>query len=263
MKMLATILLAIATASPSFAQSSTGGEAVSPRTPTLTDSDVQAVSPALDHYIREAIRGDLWQRPQLSARDRSIVTLAALISRNQSVEMPFHLRLALDNGVAPREISEIITHLAFYSGLGNATVAVLLAKEAFAERGIGADQLPAASPPLLPIDEAAEAQRAATVEKNVGPVSPALVQFTGHVLFKDLWLRPDLAPRDRSLITVTSLIANGQAAQLPFHLNKAMDNGLTKDQAGEVIAHVAFYAGWPTAFSAVPVAAEVFKSRTN
>ena len=55
----------------------------------------------------------------------------------------------------------------------------------------------------------------------------------------------------------------GQVAQTPFHLNKAMDNGLTREQAGEVIAHVAFYAGWPHAFSAVPVAAEVFKNRAN
>lgn len=89
------------------------------------------------------------------------------------------------------------------------------------------------------------------------------MKFTGDLLFKDLWLRPDLAPRDRSLITVASLIANGQVAQMPFHLNKAMDNGLTKEQAGEVIAQVAFYAGWPNAFSAVPVAADVFKSRAN
>lgn len=261
MRILETALLTIAMISPSFAQGSTGGEAVSPR--TLTESDVQAVSPALDRYVRETILGDLWQRPQLSPRERSIVTLAVLISRNQTVELPSHLRRALDNGVTPREISEIITHLAFYSGLGNANAAVLPAKEAFEERGISTDQLPAASPQLLPIHEAAEAQRAATVEQNVGPVSPGLVQFTGDVLFKDLWLRPDLAPRDRSLITVASLIANGQVAQMPFHLNKAMDNGLTREQAGEVVAHVAFYGGWPTAFSAVPVAAEVFKGRTN
>lgn len=263
MRILAATFLTVAAATSSFAQSGTGGKAVSSGGTTQPHIDVQAVSPALDRYIQEAILGDLWRRPQLSPRDRSVVTLTVLIARNQTVDLPFHLRLALDNGVKATEIAEIITHLAFYSGLGNANAAVLLAKEAFAERGIGADQLPAASPQLLPLDQASEAQRAKTVEQNVGPVSPGLVQFTGDVLFKDLWLRPDLAPRDRSLITVASLIANGQVAQMPFHLNKAMDNGLTREQAGEVIAHVAFYAGWPNAFSAVPVAAEVFKGRAN
>ena len=110
----------------------------------------------------------------------------------------------------------------------------------------------AAAPPLLPLDQAAEAQRAALVEATVGPVAPGLVAYTRDVLFKDLWLRPALAPRDRSLVTVSALIASGQVAQVTFHLNRAMDSGLTREEAGEVIAHLAFYAGWPNAFSAVP-----------
>ena len=101
------------------------------------------------------------------------------------------------------------------------------------------------------------------MQETVGPVSPGLVEFTGDILFKNLWLRPDLAPRDRSLITVASLMANGQVEQVPFHLNKAMDKGLTQEQAGEVITQVAFYAGWPKAFSAVPVVGQVFKSRAK
>ena len=87
-----------------------------------------------------------WKRAGLSARDRSIVTLAALIARSQTTEMPYYLNLALDNGVKPREISEIITHLAFYSGWGNAVSAVAAAKDIFVQRKIGADQLPPASP---------------------------------------------------------------------------------------------------------------------
>jgi 4-carboxymuconolactone decarboxylase len=79
------------------------------------------VSAALERYTRGLVRGDLWQRPGLSPRDRSIVTLAALVARNQTVEMPYYLNLALDNGVKPREISEIVTQVAFYSGWGNAT----------------------------------------------------------------------------------------------------------------------------------------------
>ena len=223
--------------------------------------DVQRVAPALDRYTQERLLGDVWRRPGLNMRDRSIVTLAALIARSQTVEMPFYLNLALDSGVKPREISEIITHLAFYSGWANAMSAVVAAKDVFAARNIGTDQLPPAQPALLPLDEAAEADRAARVSSQFGAAFPGVVQNTTDVLFRDLWLRPDLAPRDRSLVTVSALIASGQVAQIPYHLNRAMDNGLTQTEAAEAISHLAYYVGWPNVFSAMPVAKEVFEKR--
>jgi 4-carboxymuconolactone decarboxylase len=218
------------------------------------------VAPALEKYSQTAL-AELWKRPGLTPRDRSIVTIAALIARNQTIELPHHLNLALDNGVKPSEISEIITHLAFYSGWANAMSAVASTRNVFIERKIGPDQLAAASPELLPLDEPAEERRAAVVEQQFGNVAPGIAEYTTDVLFRDLWLRPDLAPRDRSLVTVSALIACGQVAQVPYHLNRAMDNGLTRAQAGEVITHLAFYAGWPNAFSALPVAKEVFEKR--
>ena len=225
--------------------------------------DLRAVSPALDQYTQSRLLGDLWKRPYLSPRDRSIVTLAALIARDQTVQMDYYLNLALDNGVKPGEISEIIAHLAFYSGWANAVSAVGIAKDVFHKRGIGADQLPPASVELLPLNEAAEKQRATSVEQNFGAVAPGLVQYTTDVLFRDLWLRPGLAPRDRSLVTVSALIASGQVAQVSYHLNRAMDNGLTQREASEVLTHLAFYAGWPNVFSALPVAKEVFEKRAK
>jgi 4-carboxymuconolactone decarboxylase len=230
-------------------------------TPSATSSDIGRVSPALEKYATHTIQEDLWKRPGLTPRDRSIVTVATLIARNQAGELPRHIGLALDNGVKPAEISEIITHLAFYSGWGNAMSAVAAAEDVFARRDIGADQLPVALPQLLPLNEATEAQRAAGVQQNFGQVSPGVVQYTTDLLFKDLWLRPDLIPRDRSLVTVSALIASGQVAQIPYHLNRAMDNGLMKEQASEVLTHIAFYAGWPNVFSALPVAKGVFEGR--
>src|SRR5205807_2377121 len=100
----------------------------------LTRNDVRMVAPALDQYTQDRVLGDLWKRPGLSPRDRSIITLAVLITRNQTIEMPYYLVLALDNGVKPREISEIITHLAFYSGWENAMSAVAAATDVFAQR---------------------------------------------------------------------------------------------------------------------------------
>jgi 4-carboxymuconolactone decarboxylase len=114
----------------------------------LSREDVQMVAPALDKYTQDRLLGDVWKRPGLAPRDRSIITIAALIARNQAIEMPTYFNLALDNGVKPSEISEIITHLAFYSGWSNATSAVAVAKDVFAERKIGINQLPAASPAL-------------------------------------------------------------------------------------------------------------------
>ena len=230
---------------------------------TKMQEDVRAVAPALESYTQNTVRGDLWKRPELSTRDRSLVTLAALIARAQTAELPLYVNLALDHGVKPREISEIITHLAFYAGWGNAMSAIPATKDAFSARSIGADQLPSASPELVPLDEAAEAQRATRVGEQFGKVAPGVVQFTTDALFRDLWLRPDLSPRDRSLVTVAALIANGQVAQMSYHLNRAMDNGLTQAQAAEVLTQLAFYVGWPNVFSALPVVKEIFEKRSG
>ena len=92
-------------------------------------------------------------------------------------------------------------------------------------------------------------------------MAPGVVKYTTDILLRDLWLRPDLAPRDRSLVTVSALIATGQVAQLGGHLNRAMDNGLTQGQAAEVLTHLAFYGGWPNLFSAMPIAKDVFEKR--
>jgi 4-carboxymuconolactone decarboxylase len=175
--------------------------------------------------------------------------------------MSHHFALALDNGVKPAELSEIITHLAFYAGWPNAMAAVVVAKDLFHARSIDVDQLPPAQGNLLPLNEEAENQRATQVGNNFGATSPGLVQNTTDLLFRDLWLRPALVPRDRSLVTVSALIANGQTAQIPYHLGRAMDNGLTQEQASEVLTHIAFYAGWPCAFSALPVVKDVFEKR--
>ncbi len=257
------IVVAIASivlGSASWAQT---GQATGGRKSThMQTYDSRTVAPALDKYAQGPI-ADLWKSPGLTPRDRSIVTVSALIARNLTGELAHQVNLALDNGVKPREVSEIITHLAFYAGWANGTSAVTVAKDVFASRKIGADQLPQANPTPLPLHKEAEEARAASVKNQFGNVSPGLVQYTTDVLFRDLWLRPDLAPRDRSLVTVSALIAAGQAAQIPYHLNKAMDSGLTQTEAGEVITHLAFYAGWPNAFSAAGVAKEVFEKRPH
>lgn len=229
----------------------------------FTSDQVRSVAPALEQYTQDRLYGDVWNRPGLNRRDRSLVTIAALIARGEAPALTQYADLALENGVKPAEISEIITHLAYYSGWGKAMAAVAPVSEVFAKRGIKTDQLAAVRPDPLPLDEKAEADRAKRVGDQFNGVAPGLVQYTTDYLFRDLWLRPDLAPRDRSLITVAALISTGQVEQITYHLNRAMDSGLTQEQAAEVITHLAFYAGWPNAMSALPVAKVIFEKRRS
>lgn len=111
---------------------------------------VAAVAPAMAAYAERFIEKDLWNRPELSRRDRSLVTVSALISRNDTVELPHYLNVALDNGVTPVEIAETITHLAFYAGWPNATSAALVARDVFEQRHINTSSLPGENVDFLP-----------------------------------------------------------------------------------------------------------------
>lgn len=229
---------------------------------TLPDA-VGQVAPALEAYSNDGLFGTVWTGEELSMRDRALVTFAALMTRHETGNLGEHVALALDAGVTPAEISETITHLAFYTGWGNATAAAEAAAPVFEERGVTEEDLPAVDAELLPLDEEAEANRQSFVQNTYGDVSQGVVDNTEQMLFLDLWLRPALEPRDRSLVTVAALIAAGQPEQMTFHLNRAMDNGMTQEEAGAMLSHLAFYAGWPKVFSAMPVAKEVFKERSN
>ncbi len=94
--------------------------------------------------------------------------------------------------------------------------------------------------------------------KMMGDVAPKLVELTDQVLFGDIWERKELSKRDRSLVTVAALIALNRPDQLRFHLGRALENGLKKEELIEAITHLAFYAGWPNAMNAILVAKERF-----
>ncbi|HEX5183052.1 MAG TPA: carboxymuconolactone decarboxylase family protein [Allosphingosinicella sp.] len=95
--------------------------------------------------------------------------------------------------------------------------------------------------------------------KAFGHIAPPLAEITDKVLFGDVWERPGLSPRDRSLITVASLVSLYRTNELPFHLKRALDNGVTRGELVELITHLAFYSGWPTASTAVGILDRVFK----
>ena len=100
-----------------------------------------------------------------------------------------------------------------------------------------------------------------TAREEVRQVVPRLIELTETLLFPDIWERPGLSKRDRSLITVAALVATYRPEQLKGHTERALANGVTKDEIGELITHLAFYSGWPSAMSAAKVVKQVFEEK--
>lgn len=107
-----------------------------------------------------------------------------------------------------------------------------------------------------------ETKKTSTGQATLGDFSPKLMQLTDDVLFGDVWERPQLSKRDRSLITCAALVAMGKTEQMTFHFPRAIENGVTRDELIELITHLAFYAGWPSAMSAVNRAKELLAKPT-
>ncbi|PIL17860.1 hypothetical protein P775_22800 [Puniceibacterium antarcticum] len=235
-------------------------EAQTEATDRFASDAVYTVAPQLGRLTDDVLYGSVWTDTRtLALRDRSLITMAALLAAGQSGQIAGPVVAALDSGVTPEELSEAVTHLAFYSGWPVALSSIAVITDIFTQRGITV-QIDADTN-LLPYDEDAESARLAAVDANARPVSPGLADATDNVVFAEIWRRPGLAPRDRSMMTVAALIAMGQSEQVPFHLNRAMDNGLSFEEAQEIPHQVAYYTGWPKSFSALSPMRSVFEDR--
>ena len=104
-------------------------------------------------------------------------------------------------------------------------------------------------------------ERPTAARKSVGDFAPKLAQLTDDVLFGDVWERPELSKRDRSLVTCAALVATGKTEQMGFHFPRALENGVTREELIELITHLAFYVGWPSAMSAVSRARELLPAK--
>jgi 4-carboxymuconolactone decarboxylase len=120
---------------------------------------------------------------------------------------------------------------------------------------------PRARPGSATPPPAASAGQPTPAQRIMGDFAPKLAQLTDDVLYGDVWARPQLSPRDRSLVTISALVAMNRPDQLRSHLVRARDNGVTEDEIVETITHLAFYAGWPSAITAVTVAKDVFEKK--
>jgi 4-carboxymuconolactone decarboxylase len=219
--------------------------------PSVAPKNMQAIAPALADYTDNVLFGDIWVRPELAPRDRSLITVSALIATGKTPQLAGHLNRALANGLQPVEIAGVVTHLAFYSGWPNAVSALNVVEEVFRERNIDVAALrqtksarpPTSGPETFPNQE-------------IAAVAPKLAQVTDAIVFDDLWRRSDLSPRDRSLVTIAALAATGDNDQLPLYVRRGIESGLTRVQIGETLTHLVFYAGLPRATAAAAVAGQ-------
>lgn len=144
--------------------------------PRVAPEDMRWVTPALAGYTDEVLYGDVWRSSDLTLRDRSLVTVSALIMGGNTAQLPGHLNRALDNGVAPAEISGLITHLAFYAGWPNAVSSLAIARQVLEARGVSTADL------QTPVTKEGEISQPRIVRKGSGPVSSgSSTNFTGSV----------------------------------------------------------------------------------
>jgi 4-carboxymuconolactone decarboxylase len=221
--------------------------APAPRRPS---GEVQPrVAPGMAELTDDVLFGDVWRRPELSPRDRSLVTISVLIATGKPAPLAGHLGRALDNGLSPSEASGVLAHLAVYSGWPNAVSALEAYDQVYTSRKIDTAGLRAVRPSLPA--PAWDAARAKEVAGTLGAVAPKFVQLTNDVVFGDLWRRPDLSLRDRSLVTIAALAATGDDDQLEAYVRRGLESGLTRAQIAEAVTHLGFYAGWGKATRAM------------
>ena len=211
--------------------------------PPVPAPGLYAGSPYLRELRDSLVYGEIWERPYLSKRDRSLITIAVLQALARE-ELAIHVPRGLDNGLTPEEISEIILHVTFYAGWPTGVQASLTAAEAFAARGLTLGDLPRA--PELP----EEITTPGGLSDAYAAV-PRLGALRNSLLYGDVWERPLLSKRDRSLVTVAVNQALYVTNELRLHIDRALDqNGVTPQELSEVVLHVTFYAGWPAAVNA-------------
>ena len=222
--------------------------------PALPAPDLYAGSPYLRELRNALVYGEIWERPYLSKRDRSLITIAVLQALARE-ELAIHIPRGLDNGLTPEEISEIILHVTFYAGWPTGVQASLTAAEAFDARGLTLGDLP----------RAPELEEAVTTPGGLSDAYaavPRLGALRNSLLYGDIWERPTLSKRDRSLVTVAVNQALYVTNELRLHIDRALDqNGVTPQELSEVVLHVTFYAGWPAAVNAGRLLTAAFRTR--
>lgn len=226
---------------------------------------------ALGTFAFEAV-GEMWDRPELSRRDRSLMIISVLAAQSRDEELELHTKVGLNHGLSRTEIEEINLHIAAYAGFPAAMAASRHMDAAFREVE-GVDRIEGREG-AEHLDDDERLRRAADVRAALtgGRANPdpkadleAMREMLGDVAewamkwaFGEIWARPQLSRRDRSLVVIAILTALGQEAELEFHVPAGLNHGLTRTEIEEVMTHLCLYAGFPKAVDGMRAARAAF-----
>jgi 4-carboxymuconolactone decarboxylase len=209
--------------------------------------------------------GEMWSRPELSRRDRSLMVIATLAAQAREDELVLHTQIGLRNGLTQTEIEEILPHVAAYAGFP-AAMAASRRVDAGLREALKVEQLPDRKGAALKSDPERDRDAASVLTTIAGaarPISPeqglermqALLGELGVTAYRwafgEIWCRPELSRRDRSIVVIAILIALGATAELDVHFPAGLRHGLTRAELEEIVNHLALYAGIPRAGEAM------------
>jgi 4-carboxymuconolactone decarboxylase len=225
------------------------------------DIDRDAVAAAMEErlgplgsYVIDFALGDVWTRPGLSRRDRSLIVIAILATLNQLNQLRSHVQGGINHGLTRTEIEEVFVQLGGYAGFPRAIDAMTTAHQAIADMQ-GVERLePSPAAERVDDDErsatAREVMERLTMHQPIGGLGLDMGSFTGaagRFSFGELWARPQLTRRDRSLVVCATLTAQDKPRELGFHLQGALNHGATPTELEELMITMIVYAGFPTA----------------
>jgi 4-carboxymuconolactone decarboxylase len=227
---------------------------------------------ALGSFAVDYVMGDLWSRPQLTRRDRSLVVISVLASMGSVDELGAHVEIGLNHGLSREEVDEVVLQVAAYAGYPMAMAATRVVDRTFC-RIDDVDRQPPREPADAKSDEqrradAADVLRTLTGGRAASEPEQALaniVESLGDVgklafdwAFGEVWSRPQLSRRDRSLVVVAILTWLGKDNELAFHIPAALNHGLSREEVSEIMVQMCVYGGFPRAVEGMRAAKEAF-----
>ena len=234
--------------------------------PAALADHIIADNGALGSYALDFVMGDVWSRKELSGRDRSLIVLSILATLHQTNQLSFYTRGALNHGLTPEEIREVMTHLSLYAGFPRALDAMAAVNSVLkkvekspdkkglppAEQFTDEQRMTSGTAVLARLSGSDASDPQELLASMVGKLGPIADIGLKHG-FGDAWARSQLSRRDRSLVTVSILTALGRAAELEIHIPGAIRHGVTKVELEELMLTALAYVGAPLAVEAMQI----------
>ena len=227
---------------------------------------------ALGSFAVDYVMGDLWSRPQLAPRDRSLVVISVLAAMGSVDELGAHVEIGLNHGLSREEIDEVVLQVAAYAGYPMAMAASRVVERTFC-RLDGVERQPERRPAEPKSDDqrradATDVMRTLTAGRAASDPAAALAGIQGQLgdvgllafdwAFGEVWSRSQLSRRDRSLVVVAILTWLGKERELAFHIPGALNHGLSREEVAEIMVQMCVYGGFPRAVEGMRAAQEAF-----